>query len=234
MLALLASFLLGSTTAANAAYPANWESWYTITVNKIPYAYYSEKHELKNGKHYFLNQVWKKEGDFINEEQVGVVAAKDAELSQLFFNFHSNYRATETTVDGAVKDQLVTVRVKRGNQDLPTLRKPMPKNSFFSIFFPVWLSKQLPSMKKGKSLSYLTIFEDNLDAGFSPVNGRVELAKPDEFAIKHKAHKLIVTNSSMKSTWWVDDNGSSIKIDNPQQATVVERVTRAQAESFLK
>jgi hypothetical protein len=220
---------------AQAAAPnANWESWYTISVRKTPYAYYSEKHELRSGKHYFLNQVWKKEADFINEEQVGVVTAADAELSAQFFNFHSNYRASETTVDGAVKDSIVTIRVKQGGKDLPQIRKPMPKKAFFSTFFPVWLSQQLPSMKEGRSLSYLTIFEDNLEAGFSAVVGQVQLEKPDDYAKKNHAHKLSVTNGNLRSTWWVDDNGSSLRIENPSQGTVVERVARAKAEAFLK
>ena len=211
------------------------EHWFTTKIGKnTHYGYYNERVEKRDGKLYFLNQSWKKEQDFIVEEQAGAVATPPPEFAPQFFNFHSTYRTTETTIDGSVKDGMLSVKVHRATGDAPALKKAMPKGAFFSIFFPIWLGTKLESLKEGQTVGYLTILEDNLEQGFSAINGQVRLEKPDAFAQKTKTRKLTVSNPGLKSTWWVDAQGSAVRIENPDQHSVTERVTAEQANKFLQ
>src|SRR5262245_52550210 len=123
--ALLAALLISTTAFAETskigkkakpAVAAKTESkgkllideWYTITLNQggiggpIRYGYYNDHLEERDGKLYFQNRVWKLEQGFVNEEQLGAMAQNDTELTPLLYNFHSNYRASETMIDGTV------------------------------------------------------------------------------------------------------------------------------------
>ncbi len=233
LLTLAFSSLAAAATAGGTLVS---EHWYTTTLGKgVHYGYYNERLEKRDGKLFFLNQSWKKEQDFIIEEQAGAVATPPPQFGQQFFNFHSTYRSTETTIDGSVKDGMLTVKVRRGkSEDAAPLKKAMPRSAFFSIFFPVWIGMELPKLKEGQSIGYLTILEDNIDAGFSAMNGQVRLEKPDAFALKTKTRKLTVSNPGLKSTWWVDAQGSAVRIENPAQKSVIERVSEEQAKKFLQ
>jgi len=142
LLPLLLS-LLTSVPTASAKPPQNrllWEAWYTITVNQLThFSYYSERFELKDGKLFYQLRSWKKEEDFVNEEQLGALAEYDAELRPLFFNFHSNYRATETLIDGNIRDHALTVKIRKGGSELPVLKKTFRQKRFLPRFFqPGW------------------------------------------------------------------------------------------------
>jgi hypothetical protein len=211
------------------------DSWYTVTVNKVlRYEYYNERIELRKGRLFFQSHVWKREEDFINEEQLGAYAETNADVSPLFYNFHSTYRSTETTIDGTVRDgKELSVRVRKGNSDLPLVKKNLPQKAFFSIFFPVWLSFRVSSLKPGATLSFYTVLEDNLETNFSVVTGNVRLEAPDEYAKRTQASKLLVDYRGLRSHWYVDGKGIPLRIDMPEQKTLVERVPRDAAEKFL-
>ena len=212
--------------------------WYTITLKKkVHYAYYNDHAELKQGKLFFKNQLWKNEEGYINEEQVGVFAENNDELTPLFFNFHSTYRMSETTIDGSVQNggggSILTVKVKKAGQDLPLIKKNLPSKIFFSSLFPFWLEKKMPSLKPGQSQSFLTILEDSVDTGFETAFGRIMLEKPDDFSTKSKTTKIMVTNRDLHSVWYVDTKGNPLRIEMPEQNAVVERVAEAVATKFL-
>jgi hypothetical protein len=212
-----------------------WDHWYTVTVGKADhYEYYNDHAEMKKGRVIFQNHAWKKEENFINEEQVGSFAENSPELPPLFFNFHSTYRSTETSIDGNVKDRQLTVRVRKGETEMPLIKKGVAPKAFLSELFPVWLGYHLASFKVGQVQGFQTIIEDNLEAGFGPVSGQVRVEPADEFAKRTHTTKLLVDYQGIKSNWWVEEVGAPLRIEMPLQKIVVERVTREKAQAFLR
>ncbi|MBC7691374.1 MAG: hypothetical protein H7222_06355 [Methylotenera sp.] len=212
-----------------------WDSWYIVTLQKkIPYAYYHDHAEIRQGRVVFQNHFWKNEEGYINEEQVGAFAQNDANLTPLFFNFHSTYRSTELMIDGNVQDgKILTVKVRRGDKDLPVIKKNLPTKVFFSSLFQVWIGKHLAGLKAGASLPFLTVLEDNLDLGFSAVHGRMTVDKPDAYAQKTGTTRLKVEHQDKNTVWYVEPNGNPIRIEMPEQHALVERVPESVAKKFL-
>jgi len=214
------------------------DDWYTITLgagaNGKPYGYYNDHVEIKKGRLFYQNHVWKREEDYINEEQLGAFAENSPELIPLFFNFHSTYRTSETSIDGTVVDgKLLTVRAKQGGSELPIVKKALTSKTFFSIFFPYWLKQHLAELKPGKTLSFRTILEDNIEQGFNTVYGSVKQEKPDAFAEKSGTKKFLVDYRSLRSFWWLDAEGTCLRMEMPQQKMLVQKVNKAQAQAFL-
>jgi hypothetical protein len=212
-----------------------WDYWYTVSVNTVPAEYYNERVVLRDNKLQFFNHVWRKEEGFLNEEQLGAFAVADMELTPLFFNFRSTYRTSETVVDGNVKDgKTLVAKVRRDGQALPTVTKSISKNTFFSVFFPFWLSKELPTLKEGKSVSFSTILEDDVEHGFDSESGTVRLEPSDDLAKKTQTKKIAVDYRSVRSYWWVDVHGAPVRTEMPETKAVIERVAKDKAEAFLK
>lgn len=211
------------------------DSWYTVTIaGKTPYGYYNDRLENRKGRLYFQNHYWKREEDFINEEQLGAYAEANADLTPLFFNYHSVYRANETVIDGTVVDgHVLTIKAKKAGNELPGVRKVLPAKTIFEIFFPVWLSRQSTQLKPGQSAQFKAVFEDGLENGFAVETGKVKMEKPDEFAGKSGTSKFTVESRGLRSSWWIDAKGVTARIDMPQQKIVVERVSKEEATSFL-
>ncbi len=235
---LLFVSLLFAFSFAHASPPKEkllWDSWYTVQVGKgMKYAYYNEKVTLSDGKILFQNKFWKKEEGYINQEQLGAVAAADEKLTPMFFNFRSVYRTTETRVDGTVKDgKILSAKARRAGKDLPTVSKSLPKDVIFTSIFPVWLKEQWQKLDSGKTLSFVSLLEDDVDTGFATAHGRVRLEPSDELSKKTKTRKGLVDFRNMKSTWYVLATGEAVRIEIPAQETLVERVDRAKAEKFL-
>lgn len=225
-----------STSAGAGADEVLSDSWFTVTVNKVThYGYYNERFELTKGRLRFQQHFMKLEEGYMNEEQLGAFAENNDDLTPLFFNFHSTYRTTETLIDGSIQDgKALMVKIKKGNQELPLVKRSIPQKTFLSVFFPVWLAKNAHKLKSNQTISFKTILEDNLELGFAPVTGRIKLEKPDEFANKTQTKKILVDYRNMRSYWWVDQTGSYIRIEMPSQNTVVERVTKEKATQFLE
>lgn len=227
-------------TAAAQPKPAEtqviWDAWYTVTLSgSVHYAYYNDRIEKRQGRLFFQNRFWKQEEGFINEEQVGAYAEDNADLTPLFFNFHSTYRTTETQIDGTIENGArLTVKARRGGSDLPLVKRSIPKKLFLSVFFPVWLGRELSGLQPGKTRAFMTLMEDSLDAGFPTSHGSVRLEKPDEMAKKLGGKKLLVNYRDARSVWYVDDNGVPLRVEMPgRQNTVIEKVTAENAQSFL-
>jgi hypothetical protein len=237
LLSLISSNIAFSEEAAVTDGKVIWDNWYTVSVSKnIPYEYYNEKVIYKDGKIQFFNHVWKKEEGFINEETLGAFSNGDVDLTPLFYNYRATYRATEATIDGNVHDgKTLVVKVKRGTEDIPTVTHSIPQKTFFSIFFPLWLGKQIQTAKPKASFVFNTILEDNVDQGFDTVTGRVTVEAPDAFSEKTHTKKVSVSyKDDQHSNWWVDDKGAAVKIEMESNSTVVERVSKEKAQAFLK
>lgn len=220
--------------AANAGQaPQKWDHWYTVTIlPSTPYAYYRETIESPNGRLHFKTQMWKQEEGYINEEQLGAFALDNEILTPLFFNFHSTYRTSEIMIDGTASDSQLKIRIKKDGADKPVITKVMPSKTIFSSLFPVWLRKQL--LKKQTSGSFLAVLEDNETIGFSAVNGSYKMVENDDFSKSSGSTRIEVNFSDNKSYWYLDSDGSPIRIEMPAQKTRVERVNEAKAKSFFK
>jgi hypothetical protein len=259
-IALLAALLLSTTTLAEppkkspAKAPAKAktsakpaisgklliDAWYTITLNAggiggpIRYGYYNDHLESRDGKLYFQNRVWKLEQGFVNEEQLGAMAQDDPELTPLLYNFHSNYRANETMIDGTVKNgNDLTIRVRKGKEEMPVFRRHLPSKTILEVFFPVWLGRRIASFQAGKSISFSTLLEDSIDTKFETLIGRVKVEQPDAYATETRTTKVSVDFKGVKTIWWVDSSGVARKIENPGIGQIVEKVDREKAEAFL-
>ncbi len=236
---LLTLFIATASLGAHAAAPAEkvlWDTWYTVTVaNKVHYGYYNDKATLREGKVTFQNHFWKLEEGFINEERLGALADDTADLTPVFFNFKSSYRATETNIDGAVnpKTHALNVRVLRGGKELPSIIKALPKGLFTSSLFPIWAARHLGQLKPGQAVPFLTLMEDGFEHGFETVNGTVRLEQPDDFARKTGTRKLTVKFQDRSSIWYLEASGCPVRIEMPGMHSVVERVSGDQAKQFL-
>src|SRR5262245_45224875 len=205
------------------------DAWYTITLNQggiggpIRYGYYNDHLEEREGKLYFQNRVWKVEQGFVNEEQLGAMAQNDSDLTPLLYNFHANYRASETMIDGTVKNgKELTIKVRKGSEEMPMIRRQLPSKTILEVFFPVWLGRRITSFQPGKSISFSTLLEDSIDTKFETITGRVTAEKPDAFASETKTTKVSVDFKGVKTIWWVDSSGVAKKIENPGIGQVVE------------
>jgi len=213
-----------------------WDRWYTVTISeKVPYAYYNERAAKKDGRIFVKISMWKKEEDFINQEQMGVFAKDDGALTPLFFNFYSTYRSNETKIDGTVTDGTnLSVKVTRGSHERPVIKKSFRKGSIFTSMFPLWIGKKIGQLKINQTYSFQTILEDDIDGQFGSVFGKITAVAPDAYAKKTKTHKLDIRYQDKDVTWWVNDDGSAQKIEMPHRKTVVNFVEKETAENFLK
>lgn len=212
-----------------------WDSWYTVKIQgKIPYGYYNDRVERKDGKLAFKNQFWKREEGYINEEQLVAFSEDNVDVTPVLFNFHKTYRNTEVNVDGTVKNgNMLSVKSRETNQDWKPASRSLPKNTFFSSVFPIWIMKRLPKMERGKSYSFYTILEDGVANAFAPVSGRVQLEADDEFAKKTRTKKVLATIENRKSVWYMTAVGDAVRIEFPDQKVTVEKTTEKAARKFL-
>jgi len=211
-----------------------WDSWYTVTLNgKVPYGYYHDRVEKKDGKIAFKNEFWKKEEGFINEEKLVVFAEDNQELTPVLFNFQSSYRNSKMDIDGNVKERNLIVKPRKDGNELAVIKRNIAKGTFFSSLFPIWVGKRLSNLKEGKLTSFTTVLEDNLERGYAPVSGNFRVEKADEFAVKNSAKKLAVNYQDRKSTWYLGPTGETIKILMHDQNAVVEKTSESIARKFL-
>ena len=126
----------------------------------------------------------------------------------------------------------IVIKIKRGDKDLPVMKKRLSKDSFFSATFPVWIGKKLSGFEGKKKLRFRTFYEDSLNTGFKTVNGHVQKTKPDEYALETKTTRLLIRLDSIKAIWWVHDNGSASRILAPNGRDI-RITTKAKALKFL-
>lgn len=237
-----------STQKTTAAQPTTskviYDAWLTVTRTgadgkPIKYQYYNDRMELKNGRMAFQNHLWKKEDDFVNEEQIGAFADYVGDLTPTFFSFKTMYRSSQTTIDGTFAPSQLTgmrtlsVRIRRNGADAPPVKRVVPAKTILSTFFSTWVSARLPTWKSGQTLSFSAIIENDIDGDFSPKAGTARLEAPDALAQKFGGQKLSLLFDGQRSTWWVDRLGVPFRIDFPDIKTVAERATAAQAQAFF-
>lgn len=232
-----------STDGAKVIY----DVWFTVARKSpsgkpVPYQYYNDRLELKNGRLVFQNHLWKKEDGYINEEQIGAFAEGNEGLTPTLFNFKSSYRATELAIDGSFQEyasgkaatRQLTVKIRRNGENATAIKKTVDGHAILSTFFSAWLSKRLENWKPLGSQVFMAILENDLDGEFSPHAGTAKLENPDEHAKKYKAQKISLQFAGQKSIWWVDPRGVPYRIEFPEAKIVAERATEAQARKFLK
>jgi hypothetical protein len=212
------------------------DDWYIVHVGNMKWGYYNEKVEKEEGDRLrFQQHYWKLEEGFINEEHLGALCKDDAELTPILFNFHANYRASETSIDGSVQEgRTLVVKIKKAGNDLPLVRKGLPKKAFFSVFFPYWIKLNMGKLKTGKSASFSTILEDNIDMGFSMVPGTAKMMAADAIAKKNNYTKIMIKYRGHDSLWWVDSSGTIQRAEMPKQNIVVEKTSDKIAKRFLE
>jgi len=205
-----------------------------MSIQKTPYGYYNERVEKRDGKLFFKTETHILEENFINEEQVGAYAEDDLGFTPLFFNARSTYRGQETLIDGNVVDgKQFTAKTRIGSTESPLVRLNLPPGAIFSQFFPLWLARQVSSLKGSATKSFLALLETSKDTQFRPVHGRIKLDTPDDFATLSKTTKVSVTFNDQVTHWWLDSNGTMVKITKPDNGMVTEISTREKAEQFL-
>lgn len=225
---------LGLLSNAEAKTTVLWNSWYTMTVKgKIPFGYYNDRVEKKEGKFAYQNQLWKKEEGFINEERVVSFAKDDEKLTPVLFNFLATYRDAELVIDGTFTGTELVAKIRKNKKTIEPIRTSVPSKAFLSTLFQVWMGKHLGQLVVGKSLSFVTLFEDGIDNRFATVVGSVTLEKDDETAKKTKSKKIAVVLADMKSTWYLLPTGEAVRIEKPDQDLVIERKSESEAKHFL-
>jgi hypothetical protein len=213
------------------------DDWYIVHVGKMKWGYYNEKVEKEDGtdRLRFQQHYWKLEEGFINEEHLGAISKDDPELTPVLFNFHANYRSSETSIDGSVQDsRVLVVKIKKAGNELPLIKKGIPRKVFFSVFFPYWLQQNMSKIRTGKSITFNTILEDNIDMGFSVVPGTAKMNAPDAIAKKNNFTKILVKYRGLESLWWVDSSGIIQRAEMPKQNVVVEKSSEKIAKRFLE
>ncbi len=220
---------------------ALWDAWYTVQVGggaakPSHYAYYNDHVETQPGNRVFYqNHFWKREEGYVNEESLGALAMNDDAITPLFFNFQSNYRLSSLKIDGAATGGELTVRAHQGANDLPAVRRSLPKNVIFSVFFPVLLSKKYAEMKVGQTIGFNTVLEDSVEQQWSTVSGYFRMETPDEFAKKSQSRKVFVHYRDQDSSWYILPSGLPVRIEMPKMGTLIEKVaSKEAAERFFQ
>ncbi len=247
-------------TAATAAQPAKaapakaqapapqapgkiiYNAWFTVTrEGKYRIQFYNDKLEIRSGRLFFSNHLWKKEDDFINEESIGAYAENNADLTPVYFNFRTLYRTNETIIDGTFQSypnsptaRQLTIKARKNGSALPEAKKTLAATASLSTFFSMWVARKLPTWKPGQVIGFSSVLENDLDGGFQPVGGNARLDPPDEFAKKVGASKLSLNFGGQPSYWWVDKQGVPFRIEFPSIQTVVNRSTEKEAQAFLQ
>lgn len=228
-----------SSTASSTASTTTqtWDSWYTVSIGgKIPYGYYHDKVDVKEGKIAFQNQYWKREEGYINEEQLIAFSENTKTLTPILFNFKSNYRGTEVVLDGTFKNGVLSVKVRQNKKDEPKIERSQPKGAIFSSQFPIWIGKNLSSFKIGKKESFKAILEDNVQKRYQPVSGNLTLEADDETATSTHTKKLSIDYNNQKSIWYVHPTGETEKIvikGAPGAEIIVNKVSESVARRYL-
>lgn len=209
-----------------------WEAWYTITLKDgSHYAYYQDRAELRGGKAYFQENVWKNEEGFINEEQVGTFSEPTPDLTPVLFSFHANYRGTETLIDGNIPDgRTATIKVRKGNQDLPPIKRMLPSKTILATAFPLWIKEHAADIPVGGSRSITVLYEDQVDAGFPAIVGRVHREKNPTAG---GAMSFVVDIADVKSHWVLNGEGIVERMEMPSFGRLVQKVSAEKARSFF-
>lgn len=235
-LGLITLLLLSMTThAEESTGKILWNAWYTIKIyDNIPFSYYNETVEDRGDQIHFQQKMWKKEKDSITEEHIGLLSKNNRELTPVLFNFfRSNGPNSETIIDGTMNDKNVLHIKLRESANIKTWNRTLPKETFLSTFFPVWVSKHWKEFKVGKKLFFKAIIEDNNAADFPVSNGWVRMEKQDNYSKKNGTEKFTINFRDASSVWWIKPTGQTMQIEMPTQNAVVDITTEEKAKSFL-
>jgi hypothetical protein len=210
-----------------------WDRWYTLTIDpKIRYGYYNEKAESRGDTLFLQTQIWKKEEDFINQEQMGILSKAD--LTPMAYNFRSTFRSSEATLDGTIDEQRVlNVKSKNTNKQDQSLKKQLPQNVIFSSAFPLWIGKNIERLKPKAPISFQAFLEDSPQEDFRVESGVVIRQEPDALAKSMKLARLSVRFRNQDSTWWVRENGDAHQIHLPGQKLWIKEVPKDVALKYL-
>lgn len=212
-----------------------WDAWYTVTAaGDVPYGFYNDRASIRDGKLHYRNRYWKSEEGYINEENVGVIAEPGADLTPVFFNFRSLYRAAETSIDGSAgQGRALSIRVKLNGKPKPPLQIVAPKGVLLSVLFPVWAGQHLTEIKNGKSASFLTLFENAYEENFPVVAGTMHSAPEDDFSRNSRTQKVRVSYANRNTFWYLEPSGLPVRILYPDQGMRAEKTTESKARAFL-
>ncbi len=232
------TLLVTLSTLSQAAPPTQkvlWDRWYTLTIEpNVHYGYYNEKAEERSGNLFLQTQIWKKEEDFINQEQMGILSKNDASLSPIAYNFRSTFRSSETVLDGTITDQRVlNIKAKIPPKPEQSLQKQLPKNVIFSSAFPLWIGKNIDRLKPKQPVSFQTFLEDSPQDEFRVEVGTVIRQEPDALAKSKKLIQLLVRFRGQESTWWVHPSGDAYQIHMKSQKVWIREVSKDVAMKFL-
>ncbi len=235
---LALTFSLAPPPAASAAKTPKlvYEAYYTVTIlPNTPYGWYSDRVEEIDGKIAFKNRFVKTDSGITREEILTSLSTQDARLQPIFFNFQTIRGVDSTEIDGTIKNQTQLTAKIRVNQNVrPDVQRSVPKGTFWSSVFTLWLKKNGPQLKPGESKVFNAILEDNTAGSFDPVPGRVSLESPDEFAKTQKATRYKVNYGGSNTYWYLDPAGVPVRIDFPDANRRVEKAPKEVAENFLK
>jgi hypothetical protein len=222
-----------STAPATPQAKTLWDRWYTLTIEpNIRYGYYNEKAESRGETVFLQTQIWKKEEDFINQEQMGVLSKSD--LTPVAYNFRSTYRSTETTLDGTIDEQRVlNLKLKISNKPEQSVKKQLPQNVIFSSAFPLWVGKNIGRLKPKTPISFQAFLEDSPHEDFRMESGIVIRQEPDTLAKSMKLNRLSVRFRNQDSTWWVREQGDAHQIHLPAQKIWIKEVSKDVALKYL-
>jgi hypothetical protein len=213
-----------------------WDHWFTVTVyKKYRYAIYHETVKKEAGKiHYYYHSLKMEEG-FTNEERLESVARDTPFLEPISFEFKSFYRSSVTEIKGQFsKNEKLNVYVKKNSKSTEPIEKVVPPHTILVGLFPVWFKLQLPFMKPEISIGFSAINEDNIELEFSPLQGNVQLDRPDEYSQSTGTTKLSVTFQNTLNLWYLDKAGIPYRLEIPSSHTLIQRTTETEAKKFLK
>lgn len=209
-----------------------FEEWYQIIINKKDkIAYYSDR-VSKVGKHIrFKHSLWKNEEGYMNREELSSFSEDNKELTPAFFNLFEKYRESETTTDGTFQNSnTIHITVKKLGEKPNKIEKNTRKNSIFSLFFPLWIAKNMDSMKGSTAHSVNVFVEDGKTSPSRQESATATLVPQDDFAKKTDSHKFIIKFLGQESTWWLKKNGMLEKIEMPAKNAEVIRVNATEAQ----
>jgi len=207
------------------------DAWYVMQAGNLPWGYFHEKIEQRDGRYSYRYEMYKQEKGKIYQENIGAIAESD--LTPVAFNLNkAGEGATEMINAAYTKDKvsgILNIEVKGAR--LAQLKRHIPPGTIFEVFFPVWIKQHWGELTPGKKGRVQVFTEDAPNRDF--------ISKPAYYEVKgtntaEKCLELQVELAGIKADWCITSNGELVTLEVPRRQVSVRKVANEKAaKAFL-
>ena len=206
-----------------------WDNWYIENTEGKPTAYYNEKAEIVGDRAKIKVNEWEKQLKGVSTRNLGASAKNTPLLEPLLYNFRTQDRGVEKSIDGTILNngKVFSVKIKTGDLPIKSLRAEMIPKLILASFFPLWINKNYKRINGVQPIEFSSIVEDQIEDQVPIAKGTAYEMRMDDFATAHQARKLRIEFNKIVAIWWVSKKGDAIKIEIPSYHKIVIKINLA-------